>query len=100
MCQPPLHLTENIRVGRIASKIMIELAGTVVVAGTGRQQIQAVRQRPQPSADIGIMILMVDFDSIQFMIMNESLQNLPWQHMLPTPTPGMGDHGEATRLVH
>ena len=62
MCQPPLHLVEDRGVGRIAPKIMIKFPGAVVVAGSGGEQPEAVRQRTQLAARVGIMILMIDFD--------------------------------------
>lgn len=73
MRQAPLHLVEDRGVGRVAPKIMIKLPGAVVVAGSGGEQAEAVRQRTQLAARVKIMILMIDFDAIQPVITDESL---------------------------
>lgn len=73
MCQAPLHLVEDRRVGRVAPKIMIKLPGAVVVAGSGGEQPEAVRQRTQPAARVKIMILVIDFDPVQPVITDEGL---------------------------
>src|SRR5215211_527941 len=97
--QPSLDLVENLRISGIAPKIMIELASAVIIAGSGRQHTQMVRQRMQPAAGLDVMILMVYLDAIQPVIMNESLQRTRREKVFPTPTPRMSDHREAARLV-
>ncbi len=50
--QPPLHFGEDRGIGRVASKIMIKLAGAVVVAGSCGEQPEAFGQRTQPPPSI------------------------------------------------
>ena len=72
----PLHFGEDRGVGRVASKIMIKLAGAVVVTGSCGKQPEAFRQRTQPPPGVGIMILMVDFDAVQPVITHQVLQHI------------------------
>jgi hypothetical protein len=46
------------------------------------------------------MILMIDFDAIQPVITDEGLQYPRREHLLAAPSPRVGDHCKATRLVH
>ena len=100
MRQAPLHLIEDRGVGRVAPKIMIKLPGAVVVAGSGGEQAEAVRQRTQLVARVKIMILMIDFDAIQPVITDECLEHPRREDVLASPPPRMGDHGKAARLVY
>jgi hypothetical protein len=76
--QPSLDFGEDRWVGRVASKIMIKLAGAVVVAGSCGKQPEAIRQLPQPPPGVGIMILMVDLEAVQPVITDEALQHVWW----------------------
>ena len=79
---------------------MIKLPGAVVVAGSRGKQPEAFSQRTEPPPDVGIMILMVDFDAIQPVITGEGLEHTRRKQLLAAATPGVGDHRNAARLVH
>ena len=79
---------------------MIKLPAAVVVAGSGGEQPETVSQRTQPPPDVGIMIVMVDFEAIQPVITGESPQHARRKQVLAPSTPWMGDHREAARLVY
>jgi hypothetical protein len=96
----PPHFGEDRCVGRVASKIMIKLAGAVIVAGSCGKQPEAFRQHPQPSPGFGIMILMVDFDAVQPVITHEVLKHIWREQALAAPPPGVRDHREPAGLVH
>jgi len=97
--QSALDFVEGLRIGRIATKLMIKLASTVVVTGPSRQHTQAVGQHAQLSTDLIVVILMINLYAIKSMITDKGLEHVRRQQMLTPATPGMGDHGEASCLM-
>jgi hypothetical protein len=97
--QSALDFVEDLRIGRIATKLMIKLASTVVVTGPSREHTQAVGQHAQLSTDLIVVILMINLYAIKSMITDKGLEHIRRQQVLTPATPGMGDHGEAACLM-
>ena len=81
-------------------KIMIKLPGAVVIAGSGGEQPEAVRQRTQPAARVKIMILVIDFDPVQPVITDEGHRARSAEARARGLPHRMGDHCKAARLVY
>ena len=54
-----------LRGGGVAAELVVDLAGAVVVAGAGDHQVEVARDRAQPLAGRGVVVLVVDLDAGQ-----------------------------------
>ena len=56
---------ELLRRGGVAAELVVDLAGAVVVAGAGGDEVEVAGDAPQPVAGRGVVVLVVDLDAGQ-----------------------------------